>query len=238
MSQKTGISCISDSMSNDIRYTILNKSINDGARMILDKDDIKIIGDDIEGYLYIVAENLDIVKGSNAEVIFDDYYSVACYDEDIAEYIKDKNIGFNKIIRLKVFKYLKKDKTEVPEGDFRVLDMKYIDTVSLNYPYLDTVEIAERIKTGNIFGLFVEDELAGFIGIHREGTMGMLRILDEYRHQGYAYQLEGLMINHLLDHSEDIVCNVAQDNEASIALQRKLGLEESDKFEYWLIRNE
>ena len=80
MSQKTETSCISDLMSSDIRYTVLNRAINDGARMILDKNDIKIIGDDIEGYLYIVVDNLDTVKKSNAEVIFDDYYSVICYE--------------------------------------------------------------------------------------------------------------------------------------------------------------
>ena len=44
MSQKTETSCISDLMSSDIRYTVLNRAINDGARMILDKNDIKIIG--------------------------------------------------------------------------------------------------------------------------------------------------------------------------------------------------
>ena len=238
MSQKTETSCISDLMSSDIRYTVLNRAINDGARMILDKNDIKIIGDDIEGYLYIVADNLDTVKKSNAEVIFDDYYSVICYEEDIAEYIKSKIIGFNEILKFKVFKYNSKEKFDGLEGDFRQLDLKYVDTVDREYPYLDTVEITERIKTGNIFGLFVENNLAGFIGIHREGTLGMLRIFDEYRNRGYAYQLEGLMINHMLDNAMEIVCDVMVDNESSMALQRKLGLEESEKCEYWLIRNE
>ena len=231
MSQKTETSCISDLMSSDIRYTVLNRAINDGARMILDKNDIKIIGDDIEGYLYIVADNLDTVKKSNAEVIFDDYYSVICYEEDIAEYIKSKNIGFNEILKFKVFKYNSKEKFDGLEGDFRQLDLKYVDTVDREYPYLDTVEITERIKTGNIFGLFVENNLAGFIGIHREGTLGMLRIFDEYRNRGYAYQLEGLMINHMLDNAMEIVCDVMVDNESSMALQRKLGLEESEKCE-------
>ena len=39
------------------------------------------------------------------------------------------------------------------------------------------------------FGAFVDGQLAGFVGEHSEGSMGMLEIFPAYRRRGLGYSL-------------------------------------------------
>lgn len=50
-----------------------------------------------------------------------------------------------------------------------------------NYRYID-----ELIENKHMWGLFVYGELAGFIGIHDEGSMGLLEVLPSYQRHGYG----------------------------------------------------
>lgn len=93
--------------------------------------------------------------------------------------------------------------------------------------------IKGRIEEGMI-GLFKEDELIGFIGVHEEGTMGFLFILEEHRHKGYAYMLESNLIRHLRNTNHIPYCHVFVENKASLKLQEKLNLIQVEKPYYWL----
>ena len=123
----------------------------------------------------------------------------------------------------------------LPESaQIRQLDRGHLDFVHAHYHMVDDVAyIRERIDAG-MFGVFVGDALAGFIGTHEELTMGLLEILPEYRRLGLAYALEAHLINHLLSIGQTPFCQVAIHNEPSLALQRKLGLTISDTKVYWL----
>ena len=41
--------------------------------------------------------------------------------------------------------------------------------------------VAERLAAGAMTGAFLDGVLAGFIGIHEEGSIGMLEVLPAYR---------------------------------------------------------
>ena len=81
---------------------------------------------------------------------------------------------------------------------------------------------------------FLNGILAGFIGTHHEGSMGMLEIFPEYRRLGLGYALESALIRRLMEQGAIPYCQVYEGNEASLRLQRKLGLTFSDEFVYWL----
>ena len=54
--------------------------------------------------------------------------------------------------------------------------------------------------------------------------MGMLEILPPFHRRGYAAQLEAFLIAAALKESRTPYCHVVDGNEASLHLQRKMGL--------------
>lgn len=50
------------------------------------------------------------------------------------------------------------------------------------------------MEAGQLWGLFEDGQLAAFIGVHHEGSMGILEVLPEYRRRGLAMALEGWLI--------------------------------------------
>ena len=115
------------------------------------------------------------------------------------------------------------------------LTLSYLDDVDQIYHHMDDKDyLKERIEQKAMWGLFVDDELAGFIGMHREGSMGILEIKKAYQHHGYGYLLEGYLINELLKQKKVPYCQVVEGNEASLALQRKLHMKISSRYSYWV----
>ena len=94
--------------------------------------------------------------------------------------------------------------------------------------------INERIGKGRLWGIFPDGELAGFAGFHSEGAMGMLEILPRHRRMGYGRLLESFLIDRALAEGRRAYCNVYRSNEASISLQRHLGLAASGMLTSWL----
>ena len=67
-------------------------------------------------------------------------------------------------------------------------------------------------------------------------NIDILEVLPEYRRLGLAFALEAHLINCLLEQRRIPFKQVSVDNEPSLALQRKLGMELSDATVHWLIR--
>ena len=123
----------------------------------------------------------------------------------------------------------------VPGVELRILDESHTDLVFEHYhmaPGRDYV--AERLAAGAMTGAFLDGVLAGFIGIHEEGSIGMLEVLPAYRRRGLGYALEAGAIRRALKEGAIPYCQVIERNTASMELQKKLGLEFSDGFVYWL----
>ncbi len=109
-----------------------------------------------------------------------------------------------------------------------------IDTVEAHYALLSHGEIEDHLERGWIYGGFdASGALVGFIGEHDEASMGMLEIFPEARRRGYAQALEAALIDTFMAAGRIPYCHVALDNEASKALQRKLGLRRIDTVQCW-----
>ncbi len=120
--------------------------------------------------------------------------------------------------------------------DIRILRQEDVPLAAAHYHMIDDPADYFRacIEREWIWGLYDEGQLAGFIGLHPEGSMGMLEILPQYRRRGYGYALEAHLIAVHLQRGWTPYCHVVDGNEASLALQRKLGLVKADLPAIWV----
>lgn len=125
------------------------------------------------------------------------------------------------------------------ELSIQTLNEDYLAGILEHYRMAPSEEyIRERLISGNLFGAFVEGRLAGFAGIHAEGSLGMLEVLEAYRKQGIGRALEAYLINQHLSLGYTPYGNVVPDNEASIRLQEKIGLRISKEVMFWVVAEE
>lgn len=133
--------------------------------------------------------------------------------------------------------YLGKKALPEPDADWKIrpLDESYLAFVREHYQMVpEEGYIHDRLTSGMMYGIFVDDVPAGFVGMHAEGSLGMLEILPEYRRKGLAYALEAYAINRMLERGWTPYGQVIDGNLASMGLQKKLGLSISDKTCYWV----
>ncbi len=109
--------------------------------------------------------------------------------------------------------------------DLRLLTDKELPIVLQHYKTVDGTEyVKERLEAG-MLGAFVDGELAGFIGTHPEGSIGLLEVLPAYRRRGLAVRLETAMMIRQQSLGRVPYGQIKAGNEASIALHIKLGME-------------
>lgn len=115
------------------------------------------------------------------------------------------------------------------------LGIDYLQQVIDNYDHMDDEEyIRGRIERGPMFGAFVNDEFAGFIGMHEEGSVGLLEVIPKFRGRKIGKALETYMINYSLQQGMIPYGQVIKGNEVSIKLQESLGLYSAKSHVYWL----
>lgn len=123
----------------------------------------------------------------------------------------------------------------VPGITMRTLDDTYTDAVFEQYRLTDDRSyVARRIAQGVVTGAFIDGRLAGFIGTHVEGSIGMLEVIPAFRRRGVGYALEVEAVRRAMREGRVPYCQVLDGNEPSIHLQHKLGMTFSDEPVYWL----
>ncbi len=129
--------------------------------------------------------------------------------------------------------FTRKEALPVPYKAIRQLDLSHLDYVKEHYNSSEE-HLKERLIAGAMYGAFDEDRLIGFVGMHEEGSMGMLFVEEEYRRKNIAVSLESFMINLQLTNGVTPYCHIIEGNEASLRLQEKLGLYFSDIPLWWM----
>lgn len=122
------------------------------------------------------------------------------------------------------------------EAHIEPLDGRWTEAVQTVYKHASAEYIAGRIEAGVMLGIFWGGELAGFIGQHTEGALGMLEVLPEYRRRGLARALMAAGINAALARGETPFGQIVTTNEPSLALSRSMGLQISQGVVVWMFR--
>lgn len=82
-------------------------------------------------------------------------------------------------------------------------------------------ELRQSFESDDFFGAYRHGKFIGYVGLHTEGSMGMLHTFEEYRGKGYGSEIAAFMINRQISLGRIAFGQVFCDNEASIALQKK-----------------
>lgn len=120
--------------------------------------------------------------------------------------------------------------------DIRLAEEKDVQFLLENYDALSEEEMREEVKLGNILLGYEGNEIAGFVGEHLEGSIGLLHVLPKFRRKGYAIQLENAYIRKNMEAGFVPFGQVEIHNQASHALQEKLGLTRSEGTIIWMWR--
>lgn len=145
-----------------------------------------------------------------------------------------EQFGYRKACECLTYTYTRKESLPVRGADIRQLDCGALDCICAQYHQAERTYIQSLLLDGSIFGIYLEEQLAGFIGEHKEGSMGLLEIFPSYRRRGLATALESFMINRTLKRGYIPYCNVISDNMASAELQKKLGLYPAKEKIWWV----
>jgi len=79
--------------------------------------------------------------------------------------------------------------------------------------------------------------LAGFVGIHAEGSCGILFVDEKYRGMGIGASLEAFIINTVKNNGFIPFGQVVSDNTVSLHMQERFGLNISETPLWWLDRS-
>lgn len=113
---------------------------------------------------------------------------------------------------------------DLPSLEIRPLALGEIPAFLAHYDMEDEAGARERIAHGELFAAVLNGSLAGFMGLHSDGSMGMLEVFPEYRKLGVGRAMEKFFINFCLDRGWTPYGQVFLDNEKSFSLQRNLGM--------------
>ncbi|MBQ8080442.1 MAG: GNAT family N-acetyltransferase, partial [Clostridia bacterium] len=123
-----------------------------------------------------------------------------------------------------------------PAGELHIrkAGLSDLPLVLSHYDLVDEDELREGLRRGNLIIGQEEDTPVGFIGEHLESGMGMLTVFPAFRRRGYAQILEAHLIARILARGQQPYCHIEERNAPSLALQRKLGLDISERLVYWV----
>jgi len=162
---------------------------------------------------------------------------ICVYQKDIADYLYGK-YDYKKYVENVQTAYMKREHVKITHDTLKIqpLTLTELDWVYENYSdHLSYDYLKERVECGALYGGLLDGELCGFVGIHADGSVGILKVIEKFRGQGIATALEGSLINIMRDKDDIPFSQIEFDNEASIQLHRKLGFEVSERTLYRLI---
>ena len=125
-------------------------------------------------------------------------------------------------------------KAEPPAADPRLIieipDERAFARILETYHMDSPAELRRRRDAGELFFARTLDGTdVGFAGLHPEGCFGLLEVFPEQRGKGYGAALEAHILRFCRETNRIPYCQVEEDNLVSINLQRKMGLEISEK---------
>lgn len=203
---------------HDIENADIYEMLNQGGKLIYDAEEGTAVS--LGGVMLSNISDTGVLGGllertGNTGI---DLYCV--HSENAAEFIKDK-CGMHGMNHCSQWVYtgdmIKTDAECIIRAD--IGDLQLIAAHSDE----DVKYLAERIAAGCMWEIREEGRLAGFIGMHEAGSIGMLQVLPEFRRKGIGARLLSFAVQRQLDRGSIPYMHVVDGNAASTALQRSIG---------------
>ena len=103
-----------------------------------------------------------------------------------------------------------------------------------NYDLVSPEELAQIVRRQKMLLGYDGERLIGFMGEHLEGSMGLLYVFPEYRHKGFGAALQRHLMARTMEEGFVPFGQVEKDNLASLRLQEKLGMTQSERLIVWM----
>lgn len=218
-----------------IMYLGIQKVIDRGSAIVLKQEDDSIfIKDKISSTYMIATKDYELGKQWLLEFEHENYSLLAICGQELARYAKNR-YQFSEELDCYQFAYQKKELPLLKKSlSVRTATIDDLSMIMEYYKMIEEEEMREVIKRKNLLIGYAEKEPVGFVGEHLEGSMGMLYVFPRHRGKGYGSELEKEMIIRTMQQGFVPYCQVETSNEASIKLQKGLGLERSQEHIYWL----
>ena len=186
-----------------------------------------IIHDDDVDFTYISFDDEKTMKEVLSNKQYEHYLA---YDKMIVDYYNDEG----KTTNLSQWLYPSRELLEVGDYDIRVLGLEYLPFINSFYKALGPDEDNKNaLLNKEVLGLFEGDKLAGIVGRHPEGCMGMMKVFDGYQRKGYGTALTKAKINDLLKRNQRVFDEIIDGNDVSVAFHKRLGFIKGEKTIYW-----
>lgn len=201
-----------------------------GAKVICCNENLIVMY--FNGTYFIKGTNQQIAKYLNQ---LPNCKSLVIHNSIFDSLIKDK-FKLDKVISAYQYSYLKDDIFPInnPKVKIKLLDKNYLDFIMANYKAPVTKEyLITRLEANVFIGAFIEDEFVGFAGIHSEGTIGFVEVLEQYRRMKIGTMLETTLIANLLKNKEIVYLQVECNNFGSMKFHEKLGFKKADDIISW-----
>lgn len=130
--------------------------------------------------------------------------------------------------------YTKREPLSVRHKDIRLLTMESLPYVNEHYDMADEKQLKRLIEAKAMYGAYVDGQLVGFMGLHEDGSLGLLFVEEAYRRQHIGEALVCYCTNRLREQDFVPYAHILMDNKASIGLQESLGYYMADKTIFWL----
>ena len=121
-----------------------------------------------------------------------------------------------------------------PEITVRTAGREDLPLLIRTYDLISPEEMEQVVERDSLLFGYHRGRLIGFIGEHLEGSMGLLYVFPEFRRRGFGAALEKICIAKTLEKGFVPFGQVEKDNQASLDLQKKIGLTVSDRLICWM----
>lgn len=215
-----------------INASIIDPILRDSADILYAAKDGVMVKDKISDVIMIQAAKLELAARL-LDGLPKDTPLIVAHSDELADLVERK-FGFDKRVPCYQGVYRKNPFT-LPETDLKIwlLTENEADEACGMYRF-NMDDAIKHIRLGLVYGGFVNGEIVGMIGLHYQGSMGLLEVKPKYRRNGYGEIMEKFLINSQLEKGLIPYCQIIDDNFASLALQRKLGLDLSGNKLYWM----
>ena len=201
---------------------------NGGIIINREGNDLFIKDKDSEVY-YLLCDDVD--KALKWLKEYGKCYCLELYNEELFDMLKNR-YRHNMVCYQYVYNYPDIETDNCL--NYIVAEKGDINFFKQHYSNLTDEEIEYIIEHRQLYFGLLNDEIVGFVGMHVEKCVGILKVFEKYRHNGYGKALESFMIKECLSRGLLAYTQVETDNKASIALQESIGLIRGSKLVYLL----
>lgn len=215
-----------------INSSIIEPIKNGTAEILIARPDCVLVKDKTTGVPMLQTENMKLAEEILKNIPIPPV--IVVHSDELCR-LTEKILGFD--IKVPCFQgvYRGKPFADCETGELKIRLLCESDVGAACRLYHFTPESAlEHIKKGLVYGGVCGGEIVAVIGIHLQGSMGILSVDERFRRRGYAEILEKFLIDKVLEQGLVPYCQIVEGNEASLSLQRKLGLELSKNMLYWM----